>query len=257
MKAIDIDSEVYKRLKELADPFVETSPNDVLRRILGLPCVKANERAGELMPALDAEGNISAVSNDLRRSAGFVHPAFLTFLIDKHKAIGGGFSTADITPFMERFHLVSPSGFYRNPWMEKPYGGQKRGKTSCEGSIEQYRQCRHYGCWGGRDSKADCENLDCRYHPRNPNLEACVGRNKCDLRKGVIWKRETPISPYTFGRDYVEVIRSEFLKGQAVPVKLLASVLYPGEEENERALNHFIREFHIDEPEKVLFHSWS
>jgi len=254
LKTIDIDSEVFQKLKELADPFVETSPNDVLRRILGLPTVKAVERGGELIPAHGTEADGPAVLTDLRRSTGYVHPAFLTFLIDKHKAIGGGFSTADIIPFMERFHLVAPSGFYRNPWMERPYGGEKRGKTSCEGSIEQYRQCRHYGCWGGRDRKADCDTLECRYHPRNPNLEACVGRNKCDLRKGVIWKRETPLSPYTFGKDYVEVIRSEFLKGQALPVKLLAGAFYPGEEENEKALNQFLREFHIDEPEKVLFH---
>ncbi len=254
MKKIDIDSEVYQKLKELADPFVETSPNDVLRRILGLPTVKAVERGGELRPAREAEEGGPVVLTDLRRSTGYVHPAFLTFLIDKHKAIGGGFSTADIIPFMEHFQLVTPSGFYRNPWMEKPYGGEKRGKTSCEGSIEQYRQCRHYGCWGGRDSKADCDTLECRYHPRNPNLEACVGRNKCDLRKGVIWKRESPLSPYTFGKDYVEVVRSEFLKGRAMPVKLLAGAFYPGEEENEQAINQFLREFHIGEPEKVLFH---
>lgn len=253
MKKIDIDSEVYQKLKELADPFVETSPNDVLRRVLGLPSVNAVERGSVLRANPEADAG-PPVLTALRRSTAYVHPAFLTFLIGKHKSIGGGFSTADIIPFMERFHLVTHSGFYRNPWMEKPYGGEKQGKTSCEGSVEQYRQCRHYGCWGGRDSKADCDTLDCRYHPRNPNLEACVGRNKCDLRKGVIWKRETPLSPYTFGKDYVDVIRSEFLKGQAVPANLLASALYPGEEESERALSQFIQEFHVDESEKVLFH---
>jgi hypothetical protein len=62
------------------------------------------------------------------------------------------------------------------------------------------------------------------------------------------------LSPYTFGKDYVDVIRSEFLKGRAVPVDLLASAFYPGEEESERALSQFIQEFHIDESEKVLFH---
>ncbi len=253
MKTIDIDLEVYRKLKELADPFVETSPNDVLRRILGLPVMRAVERGKELTTVRDAEAGALTDLTNLRHSMDYVHPAFLTFLIDKHKAIGGGFSTADIIPFMERFRLVSPSGFYRNPWMEKPYGGEKRGKTSCEGSVEQYRQCRHYGCWGGKDSKADCDTMDCRYHPRNPNLEGSVGRNKCDLRKGVIWKRETPLSPYTFGKDYVAVIQSEFLKGQAMPADLLASAFYPGEEESDRALNHFFQEFHIDEPERVLF----
>jgi predicted CopG family antitoxin len=254
LKTIDIDSEVYQKLKESADPFVETSPNDVLRRILGLPTRKPAERGVEMWAAPEAEAGFPQVLRDLRSSTGYVHPAFLTFLIDKHKSIGGGFSTADIIPFMERFRFVTPSGFYRNPWMVKPYGGQRRGKTSCEGSIEQYRQCRHYGCWGGRDSKTGCDTLDCRYHPRNPNLEACVGRNKCDLRKGVIWKRENPLSPYTFGKDYVEVIRSEFLKGQAMPMNLLAGALYPGEEESERALTQFVQEFHVDESERVLFH---
>jgi hypothetical protein len=254
LKTIDIDSEVYQKLKESADPFVETSPNDVLRRLLGLPPVKVAEKGAGLKTFPEAEETEPPVLTDLRRGTEYVHPAFLTFLIGKHKSMGGGFGTADIIPFMERFRLVTPSGFYRNPWMEKPYGGEKRGKTSCEGSIEQYRQCRHYGCWGGRDSKAGCDALNCRYHPRNSNLEACVGRNKCDLRKGVIWKRETPLSPYTFGKDYVDVIRSEFLKGQAMPVSLLASALYPGEEENERALDQFFQEFHIDEPERVLFH---
>jgi hypothetical protein len=253
LKTIEIDSEVYQKLKELADPFVEKSPNDVLRRILELPSVEAVER-GRVMRAIPEADAGPPVLTALRRSTAYVHPAFLTFLIGKHKSMGGGFSTADIIPFMERFHLVTPAGFYRNPWMEKPYGGEKQGKTSCEGSIEQYRQCRHYGCWGGRDNKADCDTLNCRYHPRNPNPEACVGRNKCDLRKGVIWKRETPLSPYRFGKDYVEVIQSEFLKGKAVPANLLASALYPGEEENERALNQFFQEFHIDEPEMVLFH---
>jgi len=147
LKKIDIDSEVYQKLKELADPFVETSPNDVLRRVLGLPSVNAVERGSVLRANPEADAG-PPVLTALRRSTAYVHPAFLTFLIGKHKSIGGGFSTADIIPFMERFHLVTHSGFYRNPWMEKPYGGEKQGKTSCEGSVEQYRQCRHYGCWG-------------------------------------------------------------------------------------------------------------
>lgn len=254
MKTIYIDSEVYQKLKELAEPFVETAPNDVLRRILGLPTVKTANSGGESWPATEAEASWPPGLMDLRRHTAHVHPAFLTFLIDKHKAVGGGFSTADIVPFMERFHLVTPSGFYRNPWMEKPYGGEKRGKTSCEGSIEQYRQCRHYGCWGGRDSKENCDTLVCRYHPRNPNLESCVGRNKCDLRKGVIWKRETPLSPYTFGGRYVDVILSDFLKGKAIPVHFLAGAFYPREEGSERALSQFAKEFHIDDPEQILFH---
>jgi hypothetical protein len=253
LKTIDIDPEVYRKLQELAEPFVETAPNDVLRRILGLPSVKAADKPSQSWRFPEAEADLPPALMDLRRNTAHVHAAFLSFLIDKHKAVGGGFSTADIIPFMERFHLVTPSGFYRNPWMEKPYGGERRGKTSCEGSIEQYRQCRHYGCWGGRDSKEECDILECRYHPRNPHLETCVGRNKCDLRKGVIWKRETPLSPYTFGREYVGVIRSEFLKGQPIPVNLLAGAFYPGIDGDKRSLNQFMTEFHIDEPEMVLF----
>jgi hypothetical protein len=253
LKTIDIDQEVYQKLKELADPFIETTPNDVLRRILGLPSRRAVDSGKLQWTSSDAETFIQPALIDLQRGTAGIHPAFLTFLIDKHKAAGGGFSTADIIPFMERFNFVTPAGLYRNPWMEKPYGGEKRGKASCEGSVEQYRQCRHYGCWGGKDSKAGCDSLSCRYHPRNPVQESSVGRNKCDLRKGVIWKRESPQSPYTFGKDYIGVVRSEFLKGQAIPLDLLARACYPREEEHDRALSQFMEEFHVDESEKALF----
>ncbi len=252
MKTIDIDPEVYEKLKELADHFVESSPNEVLRRILGLSAPGSGVKGGLTGPPEEAAFRETAWA-ELRRSEARAHPGFLTFLIDKHKAAGGGFSTADIVPFMDRFNLVTPSGFYRNPWMERPYGGRKRGKMSCEGSVEQYRQCRHYGCWGGRDSKEGCDEQGCRYHPRNPCPESCVGRNKCDLRKGVIWKRQSPLAPYTFGKDYVEIVRSEFLKGRTLPLGLLARALYPGEEESERALSQFVKEFHIDERERALF----
>ncbi len=252
MKTIEIDPEVYEKLKELADPFVEKSPNDVLRRILGFSVPGIG--AGEVPPGPPGtEAFREPAWSDLRQGSGHVHPAFLTFLVDKHKAAGGGFSTADIVPFMDRFKLVTASGFYHNPWMERPYGGRKRGKMSCEGSVEQYRQCRHYGCWGGRDSKAGCDDLGCRYHPRNPCPESSVARNKCDLRKGVIWKRQSPLAPYTFGKDYVEVVRSEFLKGQTISLGLLARAFYPGEKENERAISQFGEEFHIDQRERVLF----
>ncbi|NJP26807.1 hypothetical protein FLW53_21965 [Microbispora sp. SCL1-1] len=33
-KRLEIDDEVYKALQDEAEPFVETTPNDVLRRIL-------------------------------------------------------------------------------------------------------------------------------------------------------------------------------------------------------------------------------
>lgn len=253
MKTIEIDPEVYEKLKEFADPFIERSPNDVLRRILGLSA--ASNTVG--YPSTGQPGTAAfrvPAWSDLRLGTRHVHPGFLTFLIDKHKAAGGGFSTTDIIPFMDRFNLVTPSGSYRNPWVERPYGGRKRGKMSCEGSVEQYRQCRHYGCWGGRDSKVGCNDQDCRYHPRNPCPETSVGRNKCDLRKGVIWKRQSPLAPYAFGRDYVEIIRSEFLKGRTIPLGLLARAFYPGEEENERALSQFLEKFHIDDRERVLFH---
>ncbi|HLF44629.1 MAG TPA: winged helix-turn-helix domain-containing protein [Acidimicrobiia bacterium] len=46
--AIEIDDEVYKRLKDEAEPFVDT-PNSVLRRLLGLQTERA-EFAQELIP---------------------------------------------------------------------------------------------------------------------------------------------------------------------------------------------------------------
>ena len=46
MRRIEVDGEVFEELKKRAEPFVDTSPNDVLRKILGLRSKDLPKRRG-------------------------------------------------------------------------------------------------------------------------------------------------------------------------------------------------------------------
>jgi hypothetical protein len=222
MKKIEVDQEVYEKLKKLADPFVETTPNHVLRRILGLPLEKkaiTKKKARKRKISRDTEPWGVAISK-LRKETDFVHPAFLTYLVDKFYDGRGNFKISDIIPFMEEMNLVSASGAYLNPWMPGPY----KGKASCQNTIAHYRECRRFGCWGGRDYKDHCDNLACFYHPQN---SSGVIKNKCDLRKGVIWKRRSAKSEYSYGAVYLEVVAKELLGHKRIPLHSLLTVFYP------------------------------
>ena len=50
MPKIDISDAVLQALRERAEPFVDTSPNDVLERLLGLPSSARNERRQHRKP---------------------------------------------------------------------------------------------------------------------------------------------------------------------------------------------------------------
>ncbi len=113
---------------------------------------------------------------------------------------------------------------YWNPWMPNAY----HDRDSCQKTIAHFKECRQYGCWNDRNSKWNCDDLSCKYHPENPTKM----KNKCDLNKGVIWRRDTPErgSEYELGQDYLEIIETELLGNRPIPLRLLISTFYPREE---------------------------
>jgi hypothetical protein len=250
MKIVEIDLDVYEKLKDLANPFEETTPNEVLRRVLGLTKQKTSSNGEGIndnvfqRKALHSP-TISSINN-LAEKTRFVHSALLTFLLDKHKNSKGNFSTSDIVPFMEKFHLVTPSRTYRNPWMTRDY----KDRASCIRTIEHFRQCRKFGCWGGKNSKQDCNSISCDYHPGNT---ARVIKNSCDLRKPVIWKRQNPQSIYTYGDSYIKSIKDNHLQGQTLPLKELLSVFYPDTVFNKTLIDRFVHDFNLSDKEMTLF----
>lgn len=251
---IEIDEEVFLKLKEIAEPFVDTTPNHVIRRLIGLPpkhMAKPIEFpfSPELPEArrISMQGKIPAgqAIPRLREVTAYVHSAFLTFLMDKHLNTNGNYKTSDIIPFFERFNLVTPPGFFCNPWMVNPY----ENKSSCQRTVEHYRQCRKFGCWGGKNYKTNCDKFSCEYHSNNKDGP----KNKCDFRKSVIWKREKPQYPSCYGESYIEVVKKELLKGKVVPLKPLLSVFYPDNCFDEKLIERFIEDFHMNKQEMTQF----
>lgn len=277
---IDIDEEVFLKLKQVAEPFVDMTPNHVIRRLLGLPSKPGDETIESpplQRPIMDsprrtlrhvlsksaleslnqvlsqAEEPVSTngeilIGQDigrLRVVTTNVHSAFLTFLMDKYLNEKGNYKTSDIIPFFERFNLVTPSGFFWNPWMDRHY----ENKSSCQRTVEHFRQCRKFGCWGGKNSKTNCEKFSCKYHPNNKDGP----KNKCDFRKGVIWKREAPQYSSCYGESYIEVVKTELLNGKVVPLKPLLSLFYPDDNFDEKLTAKFIEEFHMNKQEMTHF----
>jgi hypothetical protein len=157
-----------------------------------------------------------------------------------------------IMKFMESFNLRLPSGEYRNPWMKKSYGGEKNGLVSCQRTIEHFRQARKFGCWNGRDVKQGCDAHEyCIYHPDNPDKL----KNKCDRRKGAIWKRDDPNSPFVYGANYLDVIKNQLLGKSSIPLKSLLSIFYPKFEFGVDVVNKFKSDFHLTTEEFSLFFS--
>ena len=261
---IEVDEQVFDILKERAVPFVDTSPNLVIRRLLGLPIKDAGEE-----PKSSGSHGISEIKQNivtrmagkdirfvtgaieqLRTDSGRTHPGFLTFLMDKFHNAQGNYKTSDIISFLENANLRMSSGAYRNPWMRAAYKGEKNGRCSCTASIEQFRQARKFGCWWGKNIKANCDSQDfCIYHPDNPDPI----RNKCDLRKGVIWKRANPNSPFEYGLHYVDFVKLELLGKMAMPLEPLLSVFYPDMPFNKVLVSRFMEAFHLNEKEMALF----
>lgn len=280
MKKITVDSEVLEMLGKIAKPFTETTPNHVIRRLLGLP-PKEPDRSTSLNVTIDTSSVLTeSISNvysgkyslsvnlasvcpaifNLNKATPFVNPAFLTFLMDKMLNTTGNFVTRHVLPFMDRVRLVTPSGSCWNPWMNYPYGSKNKGKnkdngkTSCQRCVEHFKQCRKFGCWGGQDLKRNCKQVhSCVYHPDNPTEE--IGQpNRCDFSKEVIWKRSGKGEIFAYSIYYLEVVKNSLLAGKSVPLHLLLAVFYSGEEFNHKLASKFQKDFHFsDEEMSYLF----
>lgn len=266
MIQIDVDREVFEKLGTIAIPFVETTPNMVIRRLLGLS-VQAETNNGEKLFIPLGEEKMSNKNNqvinrsldsnspsssdfkiridNLRRASSQTHPAFLTFLMDKYQNTKGNYKTSDIMDFMNKTNLSYSNKIFRNPWMAENYGGEKNGLISCQRTIEHFRQTRKYGCWGGKDDKSLCEEYQCQYHPRN-NTPL---RNKCDLRNGVIWKRSDPNSLFSYGANYLRTIKRDLLNNKMIPLKSLLEVFYPDKDFNGQLIELFAKDFHLSDEE--------
>lgn len=269
-KTIEVDVKVFEKLAEIAIPFVDITPNMVLRRILKLgPETEKNVFTENQSTILreTRRRNIRDVDENevshelkfnteeidaLRRTSDEVHPAFLTFLMDKYLNAHGNYKTQQIRMFMQKANLVSSEGVYRNPWMNNPYRGQQNGLISCQRTIEHFRQARKFGCWGGMNTKEGCnKQYDCIYHPSNPDGI----KNKCDLRKGVIWKRIDSNSPFSYGSNYIQVVKNELLRGSKIQLDKLILIFYPDEEYSQELINCFKKELNFSEEEMGHFFS--
>lgn len=256
MKSIEIDDDVYEELGKLATPFVETDPNDVLRRLLGLasrspiPHVPLRDESRDMGNRSRPHDRNKLLIEQLRLASLHVHPAFLTFLLDKHLNSHGNFKTSDILGFMEMYNLRLGSGLFRNPWMKSAYRGKNGGSISCTRTIEHFKQARRFACWLGRNSKSDCnENRTCGYHPDNSKGI----KNKCDLQKGVIWKRFNRGSPFSYGSNYIDVVDTELLDGKGILLRPLLAVFYPQNEFSEDTVGLFKHDFNLRDDEMRLF----
>jgi len=266
MNKIDVDNDVYRKLGEIAIPFKETTPNMVLRRLLELSEDRSTDseltvetyqsQKEKLVSSLSESQSFplpsSSIENyieELRTKLVETHPAFLTFLMDKYNNTKGNYKTSDIVRFMEKINLKLPNGTFRNPWMKAPYRGKKNGLISCQRTIEHYKQTRKFGCWGGKDIKENCDSFNtCDYHP-DSKVEM---KNKCDLRNGVIWKRESPDSLFSYGHNYLKIVKKELLKNRTIPLKPVLKIVYPGCAYDTKLIEQFKKEFHFSNDEFEL-----
>ncbi len=68
MHTIEIDEDVFRHLKEQAEPFVETTPNEVLRRLFALPRLSASKSSEDANAARSLNvAQRSARSRDVRK----------------------------------------------------------------------------------------------------------------------------------------------------------------------------------------------
>jgi hypothetical protein len=257
MKLIEIEDDIYNELGQIASPFIDRTPSMVIRKLLDhysetISSREENESMDTPRPVVKSTISQEIPTNirHLKQVTPFVHPAFLTFLLDKYYNSTGNFRTSEIVSFMESMNLRLPSGLYMNPWMKAPYGGRNNGATSCVNTIEHFRQARKFGCWNGKNTKINCNAKSyCIYHPDN-EYEIT---NKCDLRYGIIWKRNDPNSPFEYGHHYEEVVENELLKNQQIPTEVLLAVIYPREEYRNELVDRFLLDFNIDYEEADLF----
>ncbi len=247
MRTIKIDEQVWEKLQELAVPLVDEA-NDVLRRVLGLDKKEGIAKSRKPQRRLPRESDDSRLKNldKLRTQTSYVKPAFLTFLVWKyHESLppGTSFSAATKT-FMTKVGLKIDSKYW-NPWMKDAY----KDWSSCQKTIAHFRECRKFGCWNGRNSKANCREYSCAYHPENP-VEM---KNKCDLTKGVIWRRQRPDAGYELGVEYMNIIKTELLECKSMPLPLMLSVFYPGQAFNSSLVERFRAQLNLSDAELRYF----
>jgi len=67
-------------------------------------------------------------------------------------------------------------------------------------------------------------------------------------------KRKSPNSPFTYGNNYLKVIKTQLLKGHAIPLKPLLNIVFPGSDYNSGLIEQFEKIFHFNTEElKTLF----
>lgn len=130
--------------------------------------------------------------------------------------------------------------------MKYAYSGKNNGLTSCQRTIEHFKQTRKFGCWGGKDTKVNCDaKFECIYHPKNETKM----QNKCDLHKGVIWKRNNPGSPFEYSVNYLQVVKDELLRGKRMPLKPMLQAFYKGRNYTNDFIGQFKKDFHFNSEE--------
>ena len=77
--------------------------------------------------------------------------------------------------------------------------------------------------------------------------------NAGDLRKGVIWKRFNPESPFSYSANYIDVVAKELLDGKGVLLKPILAVFYPQNEFNSETITLFKHDFNLRDDEMRLF----
>lgn len=239
MRTIEIDEEIWKVLQHYAEPFVD-APNDVLRRLLGINKqvdLVVNSRPQRSYPEQTTNSR-EAKLKEFKDQTSFVDPAFLTFLIYKfhEKSPQGTSFIATIEEFMDEMRL-NIGQIYWNPWMSSPYEDW----DSCKNTISHFRECRRFGCWNGRSTKSNCDDYSCKYHPKNSEKI----QNKCDLRNGVIWQKDSPDAEYKLGGEYLEVIKSQLLSGRKIPINSFIGVFYSEQQHNGVLIDRIRHDFNL------------
>lgn len=175
---------------------------------------------------------------------GYSTAPFLTFLIEKRYGIP--VSYGKILPFFNSYNLFNNvSREYLNPWMRDAY----KNEGSCTRTIDHFRQPRGFACWNNRDSKKNCDNVICKYHPQKAAISV-----PCNFQRGVIWKRQNPKASFVWGTNYQNVVKEEVLKGSKIPLDDLLAVFYKNDNEiNEKTSNKFKEEFNFSNAEMAEF----
>ena len=182
-----------------------------------------------------AWNNLTKFSNEI----GFSAAPFLTFLIDKKYGVPA--TPTQVTEFFKEYNLYdNKRNVYFNPWMRKPY----RNEGISMRTVDHFHQPREFGCWNDRDTKVNCDNTACKYYPTNKKVSI-----PCNFQKEVIWKRKDPTSVYSWGENYINVLKNNVIKNK-VPLRDLLTVFYRTDPSvNTKTYEKFANEFKLNNNE--------